>query len=324
MRKLLFAAMLIPLLLFGALLAAYGRDVHTAAPFYASAGAPRDDGARQSLRPVRSVRILPLIDYYSARTDLETEPGLSYLVYADDTRVLFDLGLNASRTPQPPLLRNAKRLKVDASSVDLVVISHPHADHLNGSTDSAILQEANDPLAGKPIYSTVPLKTSSGISQVVNRPSELAAGVGTTGPVPVALFGYGLTLEQSLVLNLEGKGLVLVIGCGHPGVGTLVRRAEQVYQMPVYAVIGGLHLMAHDSRAKLGPIPIQKLVASSSPPWQLTGESDVQDAIGFLQRAGIRIVGVSAHDSDDWTLDAFAAAYGADYRPVRVGEPIEL
>ena len=96
MRKLLFAAMLIPLLLFGALLAAYGRDVHTAAPFYASAGAPRDDGARQSLRPVRSVRILPLIDYYSARTDLETEPGLSYLVYADDTQVLFDLGLNAT------------------------------------------------------------------------------------------------------------------------------------------------------------------------------------------------------------------------------------
>ena len=148
--------------------------------------------------------------------------------------------------------------------------------------------------------------------------------MGTTGAVPVALFGSGYTLEQSVVINLAGKGLVVVAGCGHPGVDTLIRRAEQVYQVPVYAFFGGAHLMAQDGRVHVGPVPTQKYLASSSPPWAATSESDVRNVIAFLRNESVQQVGLSAHDADDWTLQAFADAFGPAYRTIRVGEAITV
>ena len=315
----------LPLVAFGVSLAAYTRDVRAAAPFYAAPGVPVDDGQRVALTAVQNLTVLPLIDWYAATPDVETEAGLSYLIQADQTTLLLDLGFNAAHSTEPPLLRNIDRLGIDPSTIDFVVISHPHADHLNGSPgEQAILRTDHDPLAGKPVYSTVELKVTGGTSTVVDHPRALAAGVGTTGSVPVGLFGAGYTLEQSVVINLAGKGLVVVAGCGHPGVDTLVRRAEQVYQLPVYAFFGGAHLMAHDGRVHVGPLPTQKFLASSAPPWAATNESDVRDVITFLRGEGIQQVGLSAHDADDWTLQAFANAFGADYRPIRVGEVISV
>ena len=315
----------VPLVAFGVSLSEYARDVRAAAPFYAGPGVPVDDGQRVELSAVQSVKILPLIDWYAASPGLETEAGLSYLVQADQTTVLLDLGFNAQHSIQPPLLRNMDRLGIDPSTVDFVVISHPHADHLNGSPgQQAILRTEDDPLAGKPVYSTIDLKVTGGTSTVVDHPRALAPGVGTTGAVPVGLFGSGYTLEQSVVVNLAGKGLVLVAGCGHPGVDTLVRRAEQVYQMPVYAFFGGAHLMAHDGRVHVGPVATQKFLASSTPPWAATSEADVLDVVDFLHTEGVQQVGLSAHDADDWTLQTFTDAFGTAYRPIRVGEAITL
>lgn len=320
----LFLASL-PLIALGAGVATYTRDVRAAAPFYADPGVPVDDGQRVTLSAVQDVKVVPLIDWYAANPGLETEAGLSYLVQADQTTLLLDLGFNAGRSTQPPVLRNMDRLGIDPSIVDFVVISHPHADHLNGSPgQQAILRTEDDPLAEKPVYSTVELNVTGGTSTVVDHPRALAPGVGTTGAVPVGLFGAGYTLEQSVVVNLADKGLVLIAGCGHPGVDTLVRRAEQVYQLPVYAFFGGAHLMAHDGRVHVGPVPTQKFLASSGPPWAATGESDVRNTIAFLRGEGVQQVGLSAHDADDWTLQAFADAFGAGYKPIRVGEVITL
>jgi 7,8-dihydropterin-6-yl-methyl-4-(beta-D-ribofuranosyl)aminobenzene 5'-phosphate synthase len=181
-----------------------------------------------------------------------------------------------------------------------------------------------DPLAGKPLYSTVPLAVTGGTSTVVDAPRALTPAVGTTGPVPVGLFLVGYTLEQALVIDLEGKGLVLIVGCGHPGVEAIVRRAEQVYRRSVYVVVGGLHFPVTQDRAQLGPLRGQNLFGSPTPPWRPIGEADVHGAIAFLRGRGVAVVGVSPHDSCDWSLTAFASAFGAGYRPVRVGEPIGL
>ena len=324
----LLAAVLLPALALGAVLAAYARDVRSAEAFYAAPGEPRVDGQRVALAPVRSLRVLPLVEWYAARDDLETENGLSYLVQADDTTILFDLGFNRAGSAEPPLLRNMARLGVDPAEVDVVVASHPHNDHLGGgggaNGDRAIVREDADPLAGKPLYSTVPLAVSGGTSTVVDAPRALTPAVGTTGPVPVGLFLVGYTLEQALVIDLEGKGLVLVVGCGHPGVEAIVRRAEQVHERPVYAVIGGLHFPVTEDHAQIGPLRGQNLFGSPTPPWRPIAADDVHGAIAFLRERGVAVVGVSPHDSCDWSLAAFASAFGAGYRPVRVGEPIDL
>ena len=49
--------------------------------------------------------------------------------------------------------------------------------------------------------------------------------------------------EQSVVLNLKGKGLVVVTGCGHVGVVNTVKHAQKISGVrKVHAIMGGFHL----------------------------------------------------------------------------------
>jgi hypothetical protein len=203
----------------------YALGRRRAARFYDRAGDPRDDGVRLALGALRSLRVLPLVDWYAARADLATEAG----------------------------------------------VSHARPDHLGGVRNflgrRATLGPAPaDPLAGRPVYAPVPLAVTGGTSTIVAGPRVLAPGVGTTGAVPVGLFLGGYTLEQALVAHVAGQGLAVVVGCGHPGVEALVERAKRVFQAPVYAVVGGLHLPVTQDRAALGPVKLQQFAGRPEPP----------------------------------------------------------
>ncbi len=318
----------IPLALLGGIVLAYARNRERASRFYDAAGRPRDDGTRLVLSPVRTLEVLPLIDWYAARGDLETESGVSYLVRAGDTTILFDLGLNRKGEQEPPLLRNMARLGVDPAEINFVVLSHPHGDHLGGFKNQfarrAIVQQECDPLAGKPVYATVPLRLTGGRSTVIQAPRVLAPGVATIGPLPRALFLMGYVQEQALAIHIEGKGLVLVVGCGHPGVEALVERAEQLFATPVYGVIGGLHFPVTDDRARIGQFRMQQLLGSPNPPWRPVGKQAVSRTVEYLKARGIRYLAPSAHDTCDWSLHAFEKAFGNEYHAVKVGERLRI
>jgi 7,8-dihydropterin-6-yl-methyl-4-(beta-D-ribofuranosyl)aminobenzene 5'-phosphate synthase len=318
----------IPLALLGGILLAYARNRRRATRFYDSVDRLRDNGTRLVLSPVGTLEVLPLVDWYAAQDDLETESGVSYLVRADDTTILFDLGLNRKGEQEPPLLRNMARLGVDPAEIDFVVLSHPHGDHIGGFKNQfarrAIVQREHDPLAGKPVYTTVPLRLTGGRSTVVQAPRVLAPGVATTGPLPRALFLMGYVQEQALAIHVEGKGLVLVVGCGHPGVEALVERAEQLFALPVYGVIGGLHFPVTDDRARVGPFRMQQLLGSPNPPWRPAGKDAVYRTLAYLKEKGIHFVALSAHDTCDWSLHAFEEAFGNEYHPLKVGERLSI
>lgn len=328
MMKKLLCMLTPPLVVFGYLLLAYSRNRRRVARFYDSSGRPRDDGMRLVLPPVRALEVLPLIDWYAAQGNLETESGVSYLVRADDTTILFDLGLNRKGEQEPPLLRNMARLGVDPAEIDFVVLSHPHGDHMGGFKNQfarrAIVRQENDPLAGKPVYATAPLTLTEGMSTVVQAPRMLAPGVATLGPLPRALFLMGYVQEQALAIKVEGKGLVLLVGCGHPGVEALVERAEQLFATPVYGVIGGLHFPVTDDRARIGPFKFQQLLGSPNPPWRPIGKEAVNRTLASLKAKGIQYVAPSAHDTCDWSLHAFEEAFGAAYHALKVGEPLTI
>jgi 7,8-dihydropterin-6-yl-methyl-4-(beta-D-ribofuranosyl)aminobenzene 5'-phosphate synthase len=49
--------------------------------------------------------------------------------------------------------------------------------------------------------------------------------------------------DQALVVNLRGKGLVVLTGCGHAGVINTVRQARALSGVDrVHAIIGGFHI----------------------------------------------------------------------------------
>lgn len=318
----------IPLALLGYILLAYSRNRRRASRFYDSVGRPRDDGTRLALSPIRTLEVLPLVDWYAAQSNLETESGVSYLVRADDTTILFDMGLNRKGEKEPPLLRNMVRLGVDPAEINFVALSHPHGDHVGGFKNQfahrAIVRQENDPFVGKPVYATVPLTLTDGQSTVIQAPCILAPGVATLGPLPRALFLMGYVQEQALAINVQGKGLVLLVGCGHPGIEALIERAEQLFALPVYGVIGGLHFPVTDDRAHIGPIRFQQLLGSPNPPWRPIGKDAVYRTLAYLKEKGVHYIAPSAHDTCDWSLHAFEEAFGDEYHPLKVGEQLTI
>ncbi len=306
---------------FAWLLVRYYRGRRKAAALYAAMDKSRTGGGRLDLGTVGHLTILPLVDFYAAEqpAGLETEAGVAYLIRADDKTILFDLGFNRLMQDEPLLLRNMQRLGVDPASVDFIVNSHPHMDHLSGSKWQAVAGR----LAGKPFYSTVPLERPGLTNLTVQQAQVLSPGVGTTGPLPVQLFLLGYTLEQSLVVNVAGKGLVVIVGCGHPGVERILERASQIFQQPIYGIIGGLHLLVSGDRSGMR-FPIQKWLGSAEPPWNPTGEAGVYSAIEKMKAQGIQLVSLSAHDSCEWTLGTFERSFGENYQPLRVGEEISI
>ncbi len=74
-----------------------------------------------------------------------------------------------------------------------------------------------------------------------------------------------MTPEQALAVNVAGKGIVLIIGCGHQTLERAVARTEALFDEPLYGVIGGLHFPVTGSRIRGG---VQRVIGTGKPPWQ--------------------------------------------------------
>jgi len=273
------------------------------------------------LEPVKRLTVMPLVDARTANAELAGEAAVSYLVEADDARVLFDLGLNGQGEAPSPLQRNAATLGVDLDAVDGVVISHRHLDHVGGfraqRAHTFVLPDVLLEKAEVPVYLPEPLEHPTASVQVVERPQHIAPGIATIGPIPGALFVLGWTPEQALAVNVAGKGIVLIVGCGHQGVRRIVERAEALFDEPLYGLVGGLHFPVTGSA-------VQRIAGADRPPWQPPTKDDVYEAIRYLQDKGLKRIVLSPHDSCDWTMGAFKETWGSDFDVVTVGQRIEF
>ncbi|CAG0993886.1 hypothetical protein ANAEL_02463 [Anaerolineales bacterium] len=275
----------------------------------------------ENLGTVKQLSVLPLIDDLTAKDGLSAESGVSYLVRADDTTILFDAGLNQAGEHPSPLLRNMEKLGVSVDQIDMVFISHLHLDHVGGmryqSKRTFGLSGEVVNLVGKRAFLPTEMTHPSASVEVVTAPRIIAPGIASLGVIPRQLFFFGWTLEQSLAINVEGKGLVLVIGCGHPTVQRIVERAKQLFNLPIYGIIGGLHFPVADK-------PVQRYVGTDNWPWNPADKQSVESAIAALKVNQLRLMALSPHDSCTWSRAAFQQAFPGAYRDVRVGEAIEL
>ena len=228
---------------------------------------------------VQSLRVL-ILSTMLAESGIG-EWGFSALVEADGHRLLFDTG----RYPDT-VLRNARELGIDLSDVTDVVLSHHHGDHTGGlltlrqqlsnDNQAAISRvhvakgifesrrsgsdtaEVNSMIETKAAY-----EETGGVFIEYDRATELIPGVWITGPVvrvhPERNWSGNrqsktdkgwvedtILESQSLVVNTS-KGLVILSGCGHAGIiNTIEYSRKTVVDDPVYAVIGGFHLLTAD------------------------------------------------------------------------------
>lgn len=279
---------------------------------------------------VRQLSILPLVDYYTDNYDLKTEPGVSYLVKADDTTLLMDVGFNKKKEHPSPLLHNMKALSISENDLDMIFVSHAHLDHLGGMKEQKektfSLSQGPVNLPNIPVYSPVNISASSRNpgpeTKIISEPIVLKDGIASIGAIPRYLFLMGHTLEHSLAVNVAGKGIVLIIGCGHQTIERIIERTQMLFDEPIYGIIGGLHYPVNGGRIMIGPINIQRLVGSDKPPWVSIRETDVKNAIAAIQRVSPKIVALSPHDSSDWSIDQFKQAFPDTYVDVKVGKEI--
>jgi len=156
---------------------------------------------------------------------------------------------------------------------------------------------------------------------VTTGPRVIGPGMGVLPPLPRMLFWIGYVSEQVLVVNVREFGLVLISGCGHPRIEQILGVTERVLDVPIRAVVGGLHLPVHAARTPLVP---QAVLGNPHPPWRPISERDAEHVLAEIQARAPKLVALSSHDSTPWTYDAFNRRFGDRYRTLRAGEELRI
>jgi 7,8-dihydropterin-6-yl-methyl-4-(beta-D-ribofuranosyl)aminobenzene 5'-phosphate synthase len=159
---------------------------------------------------------------------------------------------------------------------------------------------------------------------VVTAPRLLSSGFATTGPLARMLCFTGITEEQAVIVKLKDKGLVIVMGCGHPTVELVIKMAQCLSAAPIYAIIGGLHFPITQSRgAKLG-IEFQQIIGTGKNWWERINDEDLDRTIQALNESGAKRLLLSPHDTCDHSLNRIAAAVSARVEVLTAGVTYSL
>ena len=211
--------------------------------------------------------ITVLFDAFGQDAAMTKDWGYSALVQIGGKRILFDTGGNSDI-----LARNAKAKGVDLSDLDFVVLSHRHSDHLGGL--SYLLRvnpkiriyapKENFGVFGSDLPGTFYRRTESlpprmryydgkppetmrfgtafpGANiQSIDKTTEVAPGVTLIALVSDTP-GTRELKELSLAIDTP-DGLVLMVGCSHPGIEAIVAEAVKISRH-VHLIAGGFHLV---------------------------------------------------------------------------------
>lgn len=273
------------------------------------------------LAPVENLTVLPIVDLLAENKNYNTEPGTSFLIKTENDNILFDVGYNIKQEEISPLLHNLNELNISLNDIDALAISHNHADHVGGFCfrDSRVeLTRGKVDLKGKLIFTPVPMTCETAVSRTIEKPELITKNIASTGPLAEQMFIPGKLNEQSLLVNLKGKGLVLISGCGHPGIIAMVKAAQQITGIPVYAVVGGLHLYYTQPKAGFWG----NIFGSSKLYCGTPSKQEVTNIINELKQLGVKKTFISPHDADQPTLEIFADKYGPDFEALKVGQPV--
>lgn len=208
-----------------------------------------------------------LYDAFGNAENLKKDWGFSVLIEYSEKKILFDAGNNAEIFAD-----NAKAMHVDLKDLDFVVISHRHGDHTSGlnyllKVNPRVKIYAPAELFGlfgstlpKGFYKTVdtlpnsmryfngaePEAFSSGSPWPeanfvsVDSTTEVAPGIFL---VPTISNVKGtLELRELTVAINTPVGLVLIVGCSHPGIEEILSTGSAI-NSHVHLLLGGLHLV---------------------------------------------------------------------------------
>lgn len=227
-----------------------------------------------------------IYDNYVKNNELEADWGFSVLVSGLPETILFDTGTNPDI-----FLSNFRKMNLDASGIDYLVLSHEHGDHTGGIPGfiqlkkgipavipSAFSRQFKNSLVD---YSFKPL--------LVRQPAQICENLFTSGEFTEPLS------EHALVMNTS-RGLVVVTGCSHPGIINMLKKIRSDFGKNVYLVFGGFHLMDKP-------------------------DNEVNAIISEMKSMGVVKCGAT-HCTGDHQIDLFRKAFGENFVEMGVGNAI--
>ena len=253
-----------------------------------------------------------------------SEHGLSFLVEVMGRRVLFDTG-NSGKV----ILNNLKKAGVEPEGLSAIVISHSHRDHTGGL--AMLLERSPDiPVYAHPAIFTerlslrgdrlkdvgLPISQSVMILRVQlylsDEPVEVVPGVWTTGeithrPEPEGrserhfiraqgrLMPDNYKDDMALVVERE-EDVVLICGCCHAGILNTVYHVEGMFNKPIKAIFGGLHLQDADENHLARVVEVLK---DYGPPRIYANHCTGNKALNLLREAfGDKVIPFPAGSSE--------------------------
>lgn len=229
------------------------------------------------------MKIHVLVDNHASR-DYSAEWGLSFFIESSKN-LLFDFGSSDL------YLKNAKKLGLDISTVDTIILSHGHWDHGNGLEYLSNKRLICHPEAFSRRYSKngefigIPFDIKEAKEKyelvLTREPYMIDENTIFLGQIPRLVDfeaknstsfkedgSMDFIMDDSAIVYKTEKGLVIISGCAHSGICNIIEYAKQVSGVNnIYAVLGGFHLKENNELTKrtidyLRKLNIERISAS--------------------------------------------------------------
>ncbi|HUU19635.1 MAG TPA: MBL fold metallo-hydrolase [Sedimentisphaerales bacterium] len=220
---------------------------------------------------------------------LETDWGFAATITGTEKTILFDTGPSTANS----LLDNMQKLAIEPDCVEIIVLSHIHGDHTGGL--SSFLEKNSNVTIFLPKSFPKKFKDNarnSGAKIIeVEESEQICENVYSTGRL-----GKWIK-EQSLIVRTD-KGLVVIIGCAHPGIVNIIKTVQKLMEDDIFMVMGGFHL-------------------------EWATKSRIEKIISTFKRLGVRYVG-PCHCSGHKARSLFEKHFGSNYINIGAGKVIIL
>jgi 7,8-dihydropterin-6-yl-methyl-4-(beta-D-ribofuranosyl)aminobenzene 5'-phosphate synthase len=217
-------------------------------------------------------RITVLYDAFGKTGEMKQDWGYAAFIEYAGKRILFDSGNDPSI-----LANNVKASHTDLSKLDFVIMSHRHGDHMGGLAyvlrvnpavkifapkegfgvyggdlpgtfyrrDTTLAPEQRYYDGSPPEIMRFGSAWPTGRFQLVNENTQIAPAVHL---ITLVSDKPGTLELRELSLGIDTPdGLVLVVGCSHPGIDRIMQAAAAL-NSHVRLIIGGFHLVTSSDR----------------------------------------------------------------------------